>query len=148
MLPSDRILLVEDNPDELRIIEHVFKEARIANFLEHVSSAEEAIAYLSGTGKYADRHVHPLPCLVLLDLKLPGATGFDVLNWVRAHPILRKLAVVVLTHSGEKADIDRAYGLGANSYLVKPLDLDELRGIVKAINAYWVILAEKPRLAE
>lgn len=148
MFSSDRILLIEDNPDELRLIQHVFEEARIANLVQHASSAEEAMAYLAGKGPYSDRQRFPLPCLVLLDLKLPGATGFDVLNWIRAHPTLRKLAVVVLTHSGAKADIDRAYALGANSYLVKPVALPELRGIVKAINAYWVILAEKPRLSE
>jgi CheY-like chemotaxis protein len=146
MVGSERILLVEDDQNQVRLIEHVFRQGRVSNPICAVTSAEEAISYLSGNGKYSDREDYPLPCLLLLDLKLPGASGFDFLNWVRANPKFQRLPVVVLTNSTNNSDIDRAYALGANSYLAKPVELDAFRAVVKAINAYWIILAEKPKI--
>jgi CheY-like chemotaxis protein len=146
MVGSERILLVEDDQNQVRLIEHVFRQGRVSNPICAVTSAEEAISYLSGNGKYSDREDYPLPCLLLLDLKLPGASGFDLLNWVRANPKFQRLPVVVLTNSTNNSDIDRAYALGANSYLAKPVELDAFRAVVKAINAYWIILAEKPKI--
>jgi CheY-like chemotaxis protein len=146
MVGSERILLVEDDQNQVRLIEHVFRQGRVSNPVCAVTSAEDAMSYLSGTGKYSDRDEYPFPCLLLLDLKLPGASGFDLLNWVRANPKFQRLPVVVLTNSTNNSDIDRAYSLGANSYLTKPVELDGFRAVVKAINAYWIILAEKPKI--
>lgn len=145
MIANDRILVVEDDAAQVDLIRQVLTESRVSNSVCAVHSGEEAIAYLAGEGKHANRIEHPLPSLVLLDLKLPGMTGFEVLNWIRTHPTFQRLPVVVLTGSGDVSSIQRAYSLGANSYLVKPFTMDELRSLVKSINAYWVILAAKPQ---
>jgi CheY-like chemotaxis protein len=99
-------------------------------------------AYLSGSGPYSDRLEYPLPCFLLLDVAAQGA--FEALTWIRGHRDFRRLPVIVFTQSTDLEQIDRAYALGANSYLVKPFDPEKLRELVKAINAYWVILVEKP----
>ena len=145
MYIDDRILIVEDNLDQLRLMTEVLQSGRISNEVHSVTTGEEAIAFLSGESAYCDRTVYPLPCLLLLDLKLPRISGFEVLEWVRAHPVFRTLPVVVLTGSHDSEDIERAYQLGANSYLLKPFKMEELRAVVKSINAYWVILAQKPQ---
>jgi CheY-like chemotaxis protein len=144
MTANDPILLVEDDPSQSEVIQQVLALDRIVNRIVAVSSGEEAIDYLAGRGRFADRAVFPLPSLVLLDLKLPNLNGFEVLNWIRNSPTLQKMPVVVLTGSSDSGDIERAYTLGANSYLVKPFTVQELRAMVKSINAYWVILAQKP----
>jgi CheY-like chemotaxis protein len=145
MLPHDRILLVEDDEDQVELICRVLEEHRVSNKVHSVSTVGEARAYLTGEGVYADRLAYPIPCLVLLDLKLPGGSGFELLNWMRSRPELQRLPVVVLTHSQSQGDIERAYALGANSYVVKPFDSDQFRATIKAVNAYWILLAEKPR---
>ena len=146
MYIDDRILIVEDNLDQLRLMTEVLQSGRISNEVHSVTTGEEAIAFLSGDlSAVVVRMVYPLPCLLLLDLKLPRISGFEVLEWVRAHPVFRTLPVVVLTGSHDSEDIERAYQLGANSYLLKPFKMEELRAVVKSINAYWVILAQKPQ---
>src|SRR5215471_1835180 len=120
---SDRalILLVEDNADDAALLRRAFIKARVMNPLHLARTAEEAIAYLGGSGKYANRSEFPLPSLVLLDLKMPGMDGFDVLRWIRQQPGLNLLRVVVLTSSDSMRDVNHAYQLGANSFLVKPV---------------------------
>jgi CheY-like chemotaxis protein len=145
MYPNDLILVVEDDSDHYALLEEGFRRERLANALARVTTAREAIAYLNGEGAFAERGNHPLPCLVLLDLSLPEESGFAVLEWVRNHPNFKKLPVVVLTGSRDDRDLNRAYALGANSYLVKPFDIAEFRALVKSINAYWVLLAQTPR---
>jgi len=105
--------------------------------LKIIRDGEEAIAYLSGEGDFADRERFPRPFLLLLDLKMPGADGFEVLRWVRAEPETKRLLVVVLTSSNLQADVDRAYDLGANSYLVKPVSFDEMVNMIQRFEAYW-----------
>jgi CheY-like chemotaxis protein len=144
MLPNEHILIVEDDPHQLTVIREVLRDGRIGNGLHTVTTGEEAIEYLSASGKYADRQTYPAPCLVLLDLKLPGMSGFDVLQWIRSSSDFKKLPVVVLTGSRDHQDLERGYALGVNSYLFKPFAIEELRALVKSINAYWVILAQKP----
>lgn len=144
MFQSDRILVVEDNPEQGELICKVLSEGRVTNRVFAVGSGEEAVAYLSGQGVFANRDTYPLPTLLLLDLKLPGISGFEVLNWVRTNPAVSRMPVVVLTGTMQDGNIERAYALGANSYLLKPFGMDELRTMVKSINAYWVILAAKP----
>jgi CheY-like chemotaxis protein len=141
------ILLVEDSSDDVLLMKRAFRKANLVNHIEVARDGEEAIAYLDGKGAYVNREEHPLPMLMLLDLKLPRKSGMEVLAWLRAQPALRRLRVVVLTSSKESGDINRAYELGANSYLVKPVTFDALLEMVKALNLYWVILSETPEVS-
>jgi CheY-like chemotaxis protein len=145
MFETQGILLVDHDAAQAGAIREVFEKQRVANIVHAVATGTEAIAYLSGEGKYADRINYPLPGFMLLDLAVTG--GFEVLIWVREHPELKRLPVVVLTHSSQPEHISRVYALGANSYLIKPFDTGKLRELVKAINAYWVILVQKPNLS-
>src|SRR5919205_937131 len=108
------VLLVEDDPNDVTLTQRAFARAGFANPLQIVNDGEQAIAYLAGDARYADRQRYPLPILVLLDLKLPRKSGFDVLGWLRGVPDVRRLPVVVLTSSAQSPDIDRAYDAGAN----------------------------------
>ena len=137
-------LLVEDNPDDVLLMKRAFSKAGLANPLQVVEDGALAVAYLAGEGPYADRTVHPLPVLVLLDLKLPRKSGLEVLQWVRQQPGLKRLRVVILTSSNQRADINQAHELGANSYLVKPGTFDSLVEMVKKLDLYWMITSEKP----
>lgn len=141
------ILLVEDDPNDVLLLQRAFRKANLANPVHVIADGDQAVAYLAGEGAYADRARHPLPVLVLLDLKLPRRSGHEVLEWVRAQPGLRRLRVVVLTSSERTADVDRAFDLGANAYLVKPVDLERLVEMVRTIDAFWLILSESPGLA-
>jgi CheY-like chemotaxis protein len=112
-----------------------------------VENGEQAIAYLKGEGKYASREEYPLPSLLLLDLKMPRKNGFDVLEWIRQQPGLGSLRVVVLTSSDEIRDVNRAYQLGANSFLVKPLDFSEFVRMTEALKGYWIWLSRAPEIS-
>jgi CheY-like chemotaxis protein len=139
-------LLVEDDPCDARLIVRAFSKARIINPVETVTDGEMAVAYLSGQPPYDDRTRYPLPVLVLLDLKLPKLDGFEVLRWVRSHSMLRRLPIVVLTSSSLSADVGKAYELGANSYLVKPVGTNELIDLLKTVELYWLVTNVKPTL--
>ena len=140
----ETILLVEDNPDDVLLLKRAFKKAGLPHALQIASHGEEALDYLAGDGRYADRDKHPFPALMLLDLQLPRRSGHEVLEWLRAQDDLRRLPVVVLTSSREPTDINRAYDLGANSYLVKPVSFDALLEMVQVLERYWIALAERP----
>ena len=140
------VLLAEDDANDILLIQRAFQKTNIANPLRVVRDGEEAVAYLSGQEPYADRDRHPLPVLLLLDLKLPRKSGFEVLQWLRQQSRLKRLPVVVLTSSNQNPDINKAFDLGANSYLVKPGGLDSLLELVKNLDMYWLILNEKPEL--
>lgn len=144
MRPLDPILLVEDEPDAVTLLQHAFIRAGIGHRLHAVPDGDEAIAYLRGDGAYADRSLHPLPQLVLLDLKLPRCSGLEVLTWIRQYPPAAALPVVVLTSSRERTDVHRAYDAGANSYLVKPSSLGGLIELARAFGGYWLQLNEPP----
>ena len=137
-------LVVEDNDNDALLLRRAFTKARVLNPVHVVKNGEEAIAYLGGTGRYSNRAEFPLPALVLLDLKMPGLDGFDVLRWIRQEPELRALRVVVLTSSDEIRDINLAYQLGANSFLVKPADFDRFVEVSQALNGYWIWLDKTP----
>lgn len=143
--PAPQVLLVEDDPNDILLLQRAFGKAQLTAPLQ-VNDGEEAIAYLAGQGSYADRAQHPLPQLVLLDLKLPRKSGLDVLRWLRQQPVLQRLPVVVLTSSRESSDVNRAYELGANSYLVKPVRSQDLVDMIKTLDLYWLLLNEKPDL--
>ena len=138
------ILLVEDNPDDVLLIRRAFQKAGIGNPVVALDHGDDAVAYLDGTGTYSDRHRYPLPALMLLDLKLPRRSGLEVLAWVRQHEGLKRLPVVVLTSSRDEGDINKAYDLGANSYLVKPVAFDDLLRLVRSVEGYWLMLNERP----
>ncbi len=131
------ILLVEDDPNDVLLIKRAFGKVNIANPIIVVNDGEQAISYLAGREPYVDR---ALPMLVLLDLKLPRRSGHEVLEWLRQQQNLKRLPVVVLTASSESSDVNRAYDLGANSYLVKPVTFDALVEMVNTLNLYWLIL--------
>ena len=144
MLENQFILLVEDDPNDVLLIQRAFQKAGFRNVLKVVRDGEQAMDYLSGRGNYAQRDRCPLPFLVLLDLKMPGTDGFEVLQWLRSEPNLKRLLVVVLTSSNLQADVDRAYELGANSYLVKPVEFDEMVNIIQRFEAYWTEINRFP----
>jgi CheY-like chemotaxis protein len=138
--------MAEDDENDVFFVERAFKQAQIANPLHRVQDGEEAMAYLRGDGQYADRDKFPIPYLLLLDLKMPRKNGFEVLAWLKQQPGLKRLPVVVLTSSKEDPDVNRAYELGANTYLVKPVKFEGLVDMMKTLNLYWLILAEKPNI--
>src|SRR5438552_3547618 len=138
------ILLVEDRQDDILLIRRAFQKAYINNPLQVVRDGEEAIAYLSGEGKYSNRAEYPLPDLVLLDLKMPRVDGFGVLKWIRAQPGLKGLRVIVLTSSADMRDVNTAYNLGANSFLVKPMDFEDVVHLSKSLTSYWLQLSKTP----
>lgn len=144
--PRETLLIVEDDPYDTRLIKRAIKKARIVNPVEVIEDGEAAIAYLEGKPPFDDRKRFPLPVLMLLDLKLPKRDGFEVVQWVRAQPNLRRLPVVVLTSSNQTPDINRAYDLGANSYLVKPVGSDALVDMLKTVKLYWLITNNGPEL--
>jgi CheY-like chemotaxis protein len=140
------ILLVEDDPDDVALIMRAFRRANLANPVTVAHDGEEAVAYLSGGGVYADRSSSPLPVLILLDLKVPRRSGHEVLEWIQAQDGLRRIPVAVLTSSRERRDVDKAYDLGANAYLVKPVDFEELLRMVKSLHLFWLMLNEPPEV--
>jgi CheY-like chemotaxis protein len=146
MADLETILLVEDNEDDALLVQRAFRKIGSAHPIRVLSHGEAAVDYLAGQGAYADRASHPLPALMLLDLKLPRRSGFEVLEWLRGQPGLRRLPVVVLTSSRESEDVGRAADLGANSYLVKPVEFDDLQEMVNTLRLYWLRLNERPEL--
>lgn len=138
------ILVVEDTEDDVLLIRRAFEKGKVANPLQVVRTGEDAIAYLKGEERYANREEYPLPELVLLDLKLPGTDGFEVLKWIRRQPGLSAMRVVVLTSSTQTEDVNKAYQIGANSFLVKPADFEEFIAIAHALHGYWLWLSKAP----
>jgi CheY-like chemotaxis protein len=138
------ILLVEDDPNDVFFLTYAFEQAGIADPVQTVVNSQQAIDYLAGNDRYANRDQFPMPRLVLLDLKLPGCGGLDVLRWIQQQPSLRTLLVIVLSSSSDPRDVDEAYRLGARSFLVKPLSVHKRREMAKALKKYWLDLNEFP----
>jgi CheY-like chemotaxis protein len=132
------VLAAEDEPTDAFILQLAFEQAGLANPLTIVSDGRAAVDYLSGTPPYGDRAVHPLPALLILDLKMPRMNGFDVLTWLSAHPGFNALPAVVLSSSSDDKDIERARSLGAQDYFVKPHSLDDLVAILHRLRAHWL----------
>src|SRR5215469_18016747 len=133
MMPSTTILHVEDDPNDTLLFQHACRKAGIVFDLQAVSDGDQAMAYLRGINDFSDRNKFPMPQLILLDLKMPRVSGFDVLAWLRSDDKLKVLPVVILTSSNHDADIKRAYDLGAKSYLVKPVGFEALVELVKTL---------------
>jgi CheY-like chemotaxis protein len=142
---SQTILWVEDDRDDAFLIGRAIRKAGLDQ-PNLVTDGREAVEYLSGTGPYGDRDAHPWPSLILLDLKLPKMSGFEVLQWVRINPACRRIPVIMFTSSREKVDVDRAYELGANAYLLKSVDHEDLVEALKVLRAFWMNLNLSPTL--
>ena len=142
-------LLVEDDDDEAALLRLAFRKAHVPNALRVVKSGEDAIDYLSGAGVFADRSVYPEPSLVLLDLKLRGKGGLEVLQWIRSRPEFNLLRVVVLTSSMRTEDLERARELGADSFLSKPMEFEGLVELSASLlrNGMYMDRSAKPGLA-
>ena len=131
------ILLIDDDENDIALARRALIQAKILNPLYVLRDGEQAMAYLEGTGKYRDRSEFPLPDLILLDLKMPRMDGFELLYWVRHQPYLKALRIVVLTSSEDVYDINRAYEMGANSFLMKPFDFDDYKGLARTLGSFW-----------
>jgi CheY-like chemotaxis protein len=138
------LLLVEDDENDIALFQRAFARAALVNPIRIVRDGEEAVRYLQGAAPYEDRQLYPLPSLVLLDLKMPRKSGFEVLSWMREQPRVREIPVVLLTSSQERGDIRRAYALGARAYLVKPVASGDLMEMLKSVGMYWMILNLAP----
>jgi CheY-like chemotaxis protein len=138
------ILLVEDNRMDVELTLDAFKEARLQNKIQVVMNGQDALDYLFRRGKYSDRKTYPMPNLILLDLKLPGVDGFEVLRQVKSAPIIKRIPVVILTSSKDEGDRALSYDMGANSYLVKPVSFEGFLGVVQQIEGYWLSLNVAP----
>jgi len=141
---NSTVLLVEDDVNEVFLMQRAFQKAGLKNPLQVARDGQEAIDYLNHQGQFIDTMRYPSPALMLLDLKMPRKNGFEVLEWLRQQPGLKPLIVVVLSSSSLITDINRAYDLGANSYLVKPGDFDMLIQLVKTLDSYWLTLNQNP----
>ena len=139
-----QILLVEDNPADAELTIRALKKRNLANHLVHVIDGQAALDFLFGTGAYAGRAIEHLPKVVLLDLKLPKVDGIEVLRQLRANERTKLLPVVVLTSSREDRDVIETYKLGANSYIVKPVEFENFSEAVSNLGLYWILLNEPP----
>jgi chemotaxis family two-component system response regulator Rcp1 len=140
-----KILLVEDNPGDVRLTMEAFKDGKICNHLDVVMDGEEALAFLRREGKYADES---LPNLILLDLNLPKKDGREVLMDIKNDKELKRIPVVVLTTSVAEKDILKTYDLHANCYITKPVDFDQFITVVKSIEDFWLTIVKLPRSEE
>src|SRR6267142_5023471 len=141
------ILLVEDREDDILLIRKAFERAGLSNPMQIVRDGEEAISYLAGERKFSNRAEYPLPWLILLDLKMPRVDGFEVLKWIRKQPGFNRIVVIVLTSSEQIRDVNRAYQLGANSFMVKPMDFENSIEIAKFLNDYWLRMDKAPPIS-
>lgn len=145
-LKESGILLVEDDYNDILLIQRAFR-TKLEKPIQVVRDGDEAVAYLSGKGDYTDRNLYPLPGMILLDLKLPRRSGLEVLEWLKQQPIIKRIPVVVLTSSKENIDVDRAYDMGVNSYLLKPVNYNALNEMIETLNAFWLRLNCYPSIA-
>jgi CheY-like chemotaxis protein len=134
------ILLAEDNPDDVLLTKRAFERSNLLNEIIVVNDGQEAVDYLFGKGQYKSRKNASLPQLVLLDLKMPKMDGLEVLRKIRENERTKYLPVVILTTSKEEKDIIESYSLGANSYIIKPVDFDQFSEAVKQLGLYWLVL--------
>jgi len=144
IISAVEILLVEDNPDDVKLTLHALRKYNLANNIQIVNDGEEALDFLFGRRRFAERNIQQVPKVILLDLKLPKVDGIEVLREIKADQNLRKIPVVVLTSSKEDRDIIDAYQLGVNSYIVKPVEFDEFVKAISNVGLYWLILNEAP----
>lgn len=141
---SIEILFIEDNVADAEMTIRTLKRNRIANHIVHLRDGAAALDFIFGTGEYTSRNTQNKPKIVLLDLKMPRVDGFEVLKRIKADPLTRMIPVVVLTSSKEDPDIQTCYGLGANSYIVKPVGFENFAKALSDLEMYWLILNQSP----
>lgn len=137
------ILMVEDNPADVRLTREAFKDAKVLNNMSVVVDGEEALMFLRHQGNYSDA---PRPDLILLDLNLPKKDGREVLAEIKSDPALRRIPVVVLTTSEDEKDILKAYDLHVNAYITKPVNLDQFMKVVEAVEDFWLTVVKLPEM--
>lgn len=142
------ILLVEDDLNDIFLVKRAFKRANLSSQLQVVTDGVEAVQYLIGEGKYADRRVHPMPDLIVMDLKMPRKTGLEILEWLKRDGALKRIPVVIVSSSDRPDDINRAYELGANAYMVKPVDFQAVEHLFQSIIRYWGAGCARPEVEE
>jgi CheY-like chemotaxis protein len=139
-----KILLVDDSKDDAFFVEKALNESGMGQSLNIVESAEEAILYLTGTGRYSERSAFPFPTVILSDLKMPRMSGFELLRWVRQHPECGVIPTILFSSSAIEADVVEAYRLGANAYMVKPTVLEEFIDLLRLTCEYWTRCERPP----
>jgi CheY-like chemotaxis protein len=140
------LLIVEDNADDIFFIERIFKQIGARCELKFAHDGMEAIDYLSGKGPFKDRAKHPMPTIILMDLKMPRKNGFVVLEWMHQQPEITLIPTIVVTSSTLQEDVTRAYRLGANAVMNKPVDKDSLLQMLKSFHIYWTDYVEMPEV--
>ena len=143
-----KILLVEDNVQDIEITQRAFARGRVRNELTVVRDGEEAIDYLYHRGKYQDPATSPRPGMILLDLNLPKVGGLEVLQQIKKDAQLKQIPVIVLTVSQREEDVVRSYDLGVNTYIQKPVEFDNFMRVVNAVHEYWILIATLPPNAD
>jgi len=136
---SNTILLVDDSEDDTNILIRLLQASHVANPVQTVGTGRQAIAYVGGKGDYADRDKYPEPAILILDLRMPGVSGFEVLEWIESHHNLPRFLIVVLSGLNGLRDVARAYGLGAHTFLAKPCREDDLINLIRAFPDHWEI---------
>lgn len=148
-MPDKTVLLVEDDPSDVRLIQRAFGRLDHPVPMIRLTDGDEVVDYLGGRAPYENRALYPIPVLMLLDLKLPRRSGFEVLQWLRGQNSgLKRLPVIMLTSSRHSADINRAYDLGANSYLAKPETASQLQDMAARFRSYWMNCNEPPDISD
>src|SRR5437762_2691609 len=133
------ILLVEDSENDAVLLQYAFQKAGLSKPLQVVRDGVDAMSYLLGLAYFSDRHKHPAPSILLIDLNMPRLNGLELLGWLRTQPEFQHLMVVVLTGSARKQEINSAYKMGAHSYLVKPAEAEDLQQLIDAFYQYWIV---------
>jgi len=136
------ILLIEDNLNDAELAIRALKKNNVARHIIHLKDGEEALDFLFGTGQYAGRNTNNKPQVILLDLKMPKVSGLEVLEQIKSNELTKKIPVVMLTSSKEHPDVEKSYLLGANSYIVKPVDFESFSKVVNDLGIYWLLLSQ------
>ncbi|MCH8332830.1 response regulator [Candidatus Sumerlaeota bacterium] len=138
------VLLAEDDPGDQELTRRAFEEGNLNSDLHIVENGEEALDYLKHRGRFADPETSPRPDLILLDLNMPKVDGRQALRLIKSDPELRRISVVILTTSQEEEDVIRSYDLGCNSYISKPMDIDDFISVIRSLETYWFQLVNLP----
>ena len=139
------IVIVEDNPNDAELMVRSLRKNRLANSLIVLEDGEQAMDFIFCHGKYADRDISRPPKVIFLDLKLPKVNGLEILKQIKSNKLTRKIPVIIVTSSKEDPDIAAAYDLGANSYVVKPVDFNNFVETIDRLGLYWLVINEKPK---
>lgn len=141
-------MLVDDDSNDIVLMQHAFASVGLKNPVAILRDGEEAIRYLEGAGEFCDRTRHPIPCMMLIDFKMPKLDGIEVTRWVRDHPLFKKLIVIMISSSGLHPDIECAYEAGVNCYVTKPHDLDERINLIRGLKNWWLDRVEFPSICQ